>query len=141
MARPAAVSGWRAAVRSDTRAPPEPPAMMAGVMSRWVSSPASASACMADSDDPSKHTSDSPQLGRSQISTLLPCSASASASCRTPGDSLVKRPPGVITQGWPDSPITSYASDNPLISAMGTNGLLRIGGGVLRGYLAEGLRG
>ena len=73
--------------------------MTAGVMSRWVSSPASASACMADSDGPSKHTSDSPQLGRSQMSTWLPCSARTSASSRTPGDSLVKRPPGVITQG------------------------------------------
>ena len=62
---------------------------------------------MADSDEPSKHTSDSPQLGRSQMSTRLPCSASATASSRTPGDSLVKRPPGVITQGWPESPMTS----------------------------------
>src|ERR1700677_1086363 len=143
MARPAAVSGWRAAVRTDTRAPPEPPAMMAGVISRCVRRPASASACIADSEDPSKHTSDAPQFGRSQISTLLPCAASASASCRTPGDSLVKRPPGVITQGWPDSPMTSYASDSPLISemAVGTYGLLVFGGGLVRDYDVEGLRG
>src|SRR3984957_12290663 len=138
MARPARASGWRAAVRRATGAPPAPPAMMAGVMSRWVSRPASASACMADSDDPSKHTSDAPQLGRSQISTLLPCSASASANCRTPGDSLVKRPPGVITQGWPAFPITSYANDNPSISAVGTDGLLVLGGAAAD-YVVEGL--
>ena len=73
MARPAAAPGCAAAVSSDTRAPPEPPVITAGVMSRCVSSPASASACMADSEEPSKHTSDSPQFGRSQISTRLPC--------------------------------------------------------------------
>ena len=81
--------------------------MIAGVRSRCVSSPASASACMADSEDPSKQTSDSPQLGRSQMSTRLPSAARISASWRTPGDSLVNRPPGVITQGWPDSPMSS----------------------------------
>src|SRR5271168_3877688 len=112
--------------------------MTACVMSRCVRRPASASACMADSDEPSKHTSDAPQLGRSQISTLLPCAASASASCRTPGDSLVKRPPGVIAQGWPDSPITSYASDSPLISAMDTGGLLQVGWRVGGDYVVVG---
>jgi hypothetical protein len=61
---------------------------------------------MADSDVPVKHTSDSPQLGRSQMSTRFPPSASASASWRTPGESLLNRPPGVIAQGRP-SPITS----------------------------------
>ena len=94
------------AVSSDTRDPPEPPAMTAGVMSRWVSRPASTSACMADSDGPVKHTSEAPVLGRSQMSTRLPAAASASASSRTPGESLLNRPPGVITQGRP-SPITS----------------------------------
>ena len=62
---------------------------------------------MADSELPAKQTSDSPQLGRSQMSTRLPCPASSTASSRTPGDSLVKRPPGVITQGWPSVPMTS----------------------------------
>ena len=42
-------------------------------MSRCSSRPTSASACMADSELPVKQTSDSPQLGRSQISTRLPC--------------------------------------------------------------------
>jgi hypothetical protein len=46
--------------------------------------------------------------GRSQMSTRFPCPASATASFRTPGESLLNRPPGVITQGRaPDSPITS----------------------------------
>ena len=64
---------------------------------------------MADSELPVKQTSDSPQLGRSQIEhpVAVP-SANSTASSRTPGDSLVKRPPGVMTQGWPpSSPITS----------------------------------
>ena len=102
----AATSRWRVAVSRDTREPPEPPAMTAGVMSRWDRRPASTSACMADSDGPVKHTSDAPVLGRSQISTRFPAAASASASSRTPGESLLKRPPGVMAQGRP-SPITS----------------------------------
>ena len=105
-ATPAAAPGWRVAVSSDTREPPEPPAMTAGAMSSWDSRPASTSACMADSDGPVKHTSDAPVLGRSQISTRLPPAASASASSRTPGESMPKRPPGVIDHGRP-SPMTS----------------------------------
>ena len=57
----------------------------AGVMSRARSSPARMSACISDSESPRKHTSDSPQFGRSQINTRLPGSASATASSRTPG--------------------------------------------------------
>ena len=47
--------------------------------------PARTSACISDSDSPRKHTSDSPQFGRSQMTTRLPCSANATASSRTPG--------------------------------------------------------
>jgi len=65
------------------------------------------SACIADSDGPSKQTSDSPQFGRSQMSTWLPCSAKAWAISRTPGVSLLNRPPGVMDQGRPPSPMTS----------------------------------
>jgi hypothetical protein len=102
----AATPGWRVAVSSDTREPPDPPAITAGVMSSWESRPASVSACMVDSDEPVKHTSDSPVLGRSQMSTRLPAAARASASSRTPGESLGKRPPGVIAHGRP-SPMIS----------------------------------
>src|SRR5690349_16988392 len=38
--------------------------MTAGARSSARSRPASLSACIADSDDPSKHTSDAPQFGR-----------------------------------------------------------------------------
>ena len=65
IASPAATSGWRAAVSIDTRAPPDPPEITVGPRSRCVMSAASVSACMVDSEDPLKHTSDSPQFGRS----------------------------------------------------------------------------
>ena len=84
-ASPDATSGWRAAVSIDTREPPEPPEITAGAMSSWVSSAASVSACIADSDAPVKQTSDAPQFGRSQIRTWLPSPARAPASSRTPG--------------------------------------------------------
>ena len=45
-----------------------------------------------------KHTSEAPVLGRSQMSTRLPAAASSWASSRTPGESLLNRPPGVMTQ-------------------------------------------
>jgi hypothetical protein len=70
-------------------------------MSRSTSKAARTSACIADSDGPVKSTSDAPQFGRSQMSTRLPRSASAVASRRTPGESLLNRPPGVITHGRP----------------------------------------
>ena len=100
-ARPEATSRCRAAVSIDTRDPPDPPMMTAGAMSSCLRSPARASACIADSESPVKQTSDSPQFGRSQMSTRLPSAASAVASSRTPGSSFVKRPPGVITHGRP----------------------------------------
>ena len=90
----------------ETRAPPEPPVITVGPRSSCEINAARVSACMVDSDSPVKQTSDSPQFGRSQISTWLPCSASASASSRIPPSSLLKRPPGVITHGRP-SPINS----------------------------------
>ena len=61
---------------------------------------------MADSELPSKQTSEAPVLGRSHTSTRFPVSARAAASSRTPGESLLNRPPGVTTQGSP-SPIRS----------------------------------
>ncbi|WP_218040351.1 hypothetical protein [Actinomadura sp. WMMB 499] len=92
-ATPAATSRCSAAVSSDTRDPPEPPASTAGAMSSLVSSPASTRACITDSEAPVKQTSDSPVLGRSQTSTRFPRSASASASSRTPGASRPARRP------------------------------------------------
>ena len=80
--------------------------MTAGARSSSRSSAASTSACMADSELPSKQTSEAPVLGRSHTSTRLPVSARAAASSRTPGVSLLNRPPGVTTQGSP-SPSTS----------------------------------
>ena len=73
--------------------------MTAGAMPRARRSPASTSACMTDSESPSKHTSEAPVFGRSQISTCFSVAASARASSRTPGASLLKRPPGVMTHG------------------------------------------
>ena len=61
---------------------------------------------------------DAPVLARSQIRTRCPCAARASASSRTPGASLVKRPPGVTTHGAP-SPMISYAIVVPSISIVG----------------------
>ena len=81
--------------------------MMAGANPSVDSSPASASACISDSEGPVKHTSDAPVFGRSQMSTRPSRSASRSASWRIPGVSLLKRPPGVTTQARRPSPITS----------------------------------
>src|SRR4051812_5403838 len=119
MATPDATSRWRAAVSNETREPPEPPAMTAGVMSSCRSSWASASACMADSELPVKQTSDSPQFGRSQIRTRLPSSANAAASSRTPGESLLNRPPGVMPHDRGPSPMTSKAIETPSTVARG----------------------
>lgn len=91
---------------SDTRDPPDPPAMTAGARSSWRNSPASTSACMADSELPAKHTSEAPVLGLSQTSTRFPVPARVAASSWSPGVSLLNRPPGVRTQGSP-SPTTS----------------------------------
>ena len=115
-----ATSGWVAAVSSDTRAPPEPPKTNAGVRSSARNSPARWSACICDSDAPVNTTSDAPQLGRSQMRTRWPSAASASASCRIPGTSFENRPPGVITQGGPASPMISYASRVPSTSIVAT---------------------
>ena len=64
-----ATSGWRAAVRSEIREPPEPPMMTAGARSSARSNPASRSACISDSDSPVKQMSDAPVFGRSHTST------------------------------------------------------------------------
>ena len=66
------------------------------------------SACISDSEAPSKHTSEEPQFGRSQTSARPPVSASARAISGTPGSSLPNRPPGVTTQARvPASPNSS----------------------------------
>ena len=90
-----ATSGWRG--RGEQRDPRAARAADDRRRARGrapAASPASLSACISDSDAPVKQTSEAPVFGRSQISTCWPCAASASASSRTPGASLVKRPPG-----------------------------------------------
>ena len=51
------------------------------------------SAWRADSYGPSKQTSNSPQFGRSQISTRLPCAANATAGAGRAGGLLGESPP------------------------------------------------
>ncbi len=65
MATPPAMSGLRAAVRREIRAPPEPPVMTVGPKSSWRRRRASESACITDSDGPVKLTEDAPQFRRS----------------------------------------------------------------------------
>ena len=48
----------------------------------------------------------SPQLGSSQDEDLLAVSRKLFAQLATPAESLLNRPPGVMTHGWPLAPIS-----------------------------------
>ena len=91
-------SGWRTAVSSETRAPPEPPTMTAGAMSSARSRPGELVGLHLRLRRARRSTRRTRRSsGRSQISTRWPCAAKRLRRARgCPGASLLKRPPGVI---------------------------------------------
>src|SRR4051812_34243318 len=108
----------------ESRAPPEPPSTTTSGMFSASSISPRVCARMCDSERPKTCTSEAPQLGRSHSRTRFPPSASASASGRTPGKSLLNRPPGVRTTTSPSSgPRNSWTTMPPLTSTSATAGL------------------